>query len=99
MQVNIQEPIWDGYKVGIAKRLITEDIEMTISYRDKKGNLTFPETYLMEKKKALGYPSRAPIGRIPELKIIPIKDFTIKKQVILSPEEKARQDYLRSQGL
>lgn len=78
--ITIKEPIWCmGPGVGIAIHKIPThgNLQIQISYKDKQGNKPYPHTYTMEGKKALTYTVRAAKGNVPELRIIPIRDFTI----------------------
>jgi hypothetical protein len=78
-KIIINTPIWKDRSVGIKKDIITEDIEVEIAYRDKFGNKVYPDILVMEKSKALSYPTKS-FGNTPKLQIIPIADFNKKKE-------------------
>lgn len=78
-KVIIKFPIWkEPRSVGIKHELITDDIEMQISYRDKKGKLLYPDPFYMDKKHALSYPM-VPLKKNTKVfvHIIPIIDFVV----------------------
>lgn len=74
MKIEIKVPIWGKRAIGIANYKITEDLEVTISYKDVDGNLVYPGIYRMSKDKALSYPTQT-IKQGIVLHIIPIRDF------------------------
>ena len=98
MKFTINSPIWATRSVGIKRSSIREDIEVEISYSDRHGNKVFPHRYIMEKKRALAYPSKS-FGNTPKLQIIPISAFEIKEPEVLSEDEKDRREYMKSMGL
>lgn len=73
--IEIHSPIWKDRSVGIASYKIDQDIEVEITYKDKKGERMFPCRFFMTREKALSYPSKMVKNVV--LKIIPISDFQI----------------------
>lgn len=71
----INEPLWDGNKVGIAAHRVKLDdmIEIKISYRDRHGNLIHPHLYIMDCKEVRKYPIQVRKGV--KLHLVPIEDF------------------------
>ena len=74
----IREPYWNGTKgqpsVGLNDIRITDDVEVVILYKNNKGERQYPDTYQMDKNKALSYPTK-PCKNGVVLRIIPIGDF------------------------
>lgn len=74
---DIKVPIWkDGGKVGLATHKIHEHNIVTISKKDKQGNLYHPNPYYISGKKARTYITE-PVKSNPNihLYIIPISDL------------------------
>lgn len=69
-----------GYKKrgNCGKKLIYGDNFIEITYKDKQGNRLYPNTYVIDKGKALCYPTQILDGGI-KLRIIPIDDLEILK--------------------
>lgn len=78
IRYDIKKPIWNGRAVGIAAHRLVPgtSIEMTISYKDKDGNLLYPGKYRMACSKAKKYKTQQVVGGV-VLHIIPIKDFEV----------------------
>lgn len=74
-------PKWNGGKriIGIAKKKITDDLEVICLYKDSAGNLIYPNSFFITKEKALSYPEASyPSkfgGMTPVLKEIPVDDM------------------------
>lgn len=77
INVAIKEPFWKEKAVGIAEDIITNDICVTIDYKNKYGTKTYPYKYFMAKEKALTYPKFMRKGRV--LRIIKIDDMEVRK--------------------
>ena len=79
----IKEPIWSTRSVGIADYRLSEDLLVSISYKDKDGNQVFPGKFLVKSAIAKTYPTQKiksnPAGNL-RLHIIPIKDLLEWKQ-------------------
>ena len=71
----IATPIWDGGKkeraIGIADFRLP--CLVNISYKDKHGNLVYPNKYVVTKEKAKNYPIKI-LGPV-KLRIIPISEL------------------------
>jgi len=76
-KLNINTPIWKTKSVGIADRLLNDDIEINILYKDKYGNRLYPATYTVKKELVKKFPVQYIRGVA--LHIIPIARLTIKK--------------------
>lgn len=78
IEYEIKKPWWDGEKVGIAERRLVSGATMaiTISYKDVRGTLVYPHTYLMPCRKIKTYSTYMTKGT--KLFIVPIKDFNIE---------------------
>lgn len=99
-KVIILVPIWKDRSIGIAEEYAKQEkLEVEIAYRDKTGRQIYPDIYEISGRELKTYPRRK-FGNTPMLYIVPIKDLKIKMpEPVLSAEEKARQDYFRTQGL
>lgn len=90
MAIEIRTPIWKTRSVGINSKLISPDkeLEVKITYRDKNGNLLYPNILKMSGKKALSYESMVVKGVV--LRIIPIADMEdttkVKPKEVSSPK-------------
>ena len=79
LKYDIKEPVWrDGGAVGIASRRLVDgtSMDVTISYRDKQGNLVYPHTYRMACRKIRKYPTKTLYQGI-VLHVVPIADFEV----------------------
>lgn len=103
MRVKINEPIWNGEKVGIKKSLLSGEgtLEVEVLYKDKNGNRVFPHLYTMTFEKASFYPTHPADGRKPALVYIPIDAFDASEIVekVLTKEQKEENEYRSTQGL
>ena len=73
----IREPIWCSKAVGISEYNAQDDLQITISYKNKYHQKIYPATYTITKEKIITYPIKY-CGKT-KLYIIPIKDLTIKE--------------------
>ena len=74
MIIKIRTPIWKSKSVGINKKYMTgEDIKVKILYKEKTGNLLWPNVLTMKSSKALTYSTMYIRGNT--IHIIPIADF------------------------
>ena len=77
--ITIRKPIWDGLKVGIAEyKLAGGEVAINIDYTDKRGELLWPETFLLTKREAMHYPQQKVRGTT--LRIIPIDELRIQRE-------------------
>ena len=76
-KLNIKVPIWKNRSVGIADRLLNDDVEINILYKDKNGNRMFPATYIAKKELVKKFPVQFIRGL--KLYIVPIAKLEIKK--------------------
>jgi len=76
-KLNINTPIWKTKSIGIAERLLNDDIEINILYKDKNGNRLFPDTYIAKKELVKKFPVQYIRGVA--LHIIPIAKLKIKE--------------------
>ena len=75
----IKEPIWSTRSVGIADYRLSEDLMVSISYKDQNGNQVFPGKFLVKRDIARKYPTQI-LKKDLKLYIIPIKDLLEWKQ-------------------
>jgi len=75
-KLNINTPIWKTKSIGIAERLLNDDIEINILYKDKNGNRLFPDTYIVKKELVKKFPVQYIRGVA--LHIIPIAKLKVK---------------------
>ena len=75
-KLNINVPIWKTKSIGIADRLLTDDVEINILYIDKHGNRMFPDTYIAKKELVKKFPVQFIRGVA--LHIVPIAKLKIK---------------------
>ena len=75
--LNINTPIWKTKSVGIAKRLLNDDVEINILYKDKNGNRLYPATYIAKKELVRKFPVQFIRGI--KLHIVPIAKLKIKE--------------------
>ena len=76
-KLNINTPIWKNKAVGIAERLLNDDVEIEILYKDKNGNRLYPATYTIKKELAKKFPVQFIRGI--KLYIVPIAKLKIKE--------------------
>ena len=76
-KLNINTPIWKTKSVGIAERLLNDDVEIEILYKDKNGNRLYPATYTIKKELAKKFPVQFIRGM--KLYIVPIAKLKIKE--------------------
>ena len=73
--VTIRRPIWDGgtkqRAVGVAEYQLP--CFVNISYKDKHGDLIYPNKYLVTREKGMQYPVQ--VRRNVRLRIIPISEL------------------------
>jgi hypothetical protein len=75
-KLNINIPIWKTKSVGIADRLLNDDVEINILYKDKNGNRLYPATYIAKKELVKKFPVQYIRGV--SLHIVPIAKLKIK---------------------
>jgi hypothetical protein len=76
-KLNINTPIWKTKSVGIADRLLNDDVEINILYKDKNGNRLYPATYTAKKELVKKFPVQYIRGIA--LHIVPIAKLKIKE--------------------
>ena len=76
-KLNINTPIWKTKSVGIADRLLNDDVEINILYKDKNGNRLYPATYTAKKELIKKFPVQYIRGVA--LHIVPIAKLKIKE--------------------
>jgi hypothetical protein len=76
-KLNINIPIWKTKSVGIADRLLNDDVEINILYKDKNGNRLYPATYTAKKELVKKFPVQYIRGIA--LHIVPIAKLKIKE--------------------
>ena len=76
-KLNILVPIWKNRAVGIAERLLNDDVEIQILYKDKNGNRLYPATYIAKKELVKKFPVQFIRGN--KLHIVPIAKLKIKE--------------------
>ena len=76
-KLNIKIPIWKNKAVGIAERLLNDDVEINILYKDKNGNRLYPATYIAKKELVKKFPVQFIRGI--KLHIVPIAKLKIKE--------------------
>jgi hypothetical protein len=83
----INEPIWNGDKVGIAEHRVAVDdlIEIKLDYRDQHGNLVHPHLYVIKCARVRKYPTQMVKGK--KLHIVPLSDFRWARRQDDSPRE------------
>jgi hypothetical protein len=73
--IEIKAPIWKSRSIGIADyKIRCGDNLVRITYRDKGGNLLYPNTYNISGDRARTYPIQT-IREGVDLRIIPIADL------------------------
>jgi hypothetical protein len=77
-KLNINTPIWKTKSVGIADRLLNDDVEINILYKDKNGNRLYPATYTAKKELIKKFPVQYIRGVA--LHIVPIAKLKIKEK-------------------
>jgi hypothetical protein len=77
-KLNINTPIWKTKSVGIADRLLNDDVEIEILYKDKNGNRLYPATYTIKKELAKKFPVQFIRGM--KLYIVPIAKLKVKDE-------------------
>jgi len=75
-KLNIKIPIWKNRAVGIAERLLNDDVEIQILYKDKNGNRLYPDIYIAKKELVKKFPVKFIRGI--KLHIVPIAKLKIK---------------------
>jgi hypothetical protein len=75
--LTIKVPIWKSKSIGIADRLLNDDVEVKISYRKKDGELLYPATYFIKKELVKKFPIQVISGI--KLHIVPIHKLTVIK--------------------
>jgi len=81
VKIQIREPIWkEPWAVGVKVEKITGDLEVYVSYRNRKGKLILPLPMTITKEDALACPTIKikRNGREIRLKRIPIDDMGVK---------------------
>ena len=76
-KLNIKIPIWKNRAVGIAERLLNDDVEIQILYKDKNGNRLYPDIYIAKKELVKKFPVKFIRGI--KLHIVPIAKLKIKE--------------------
>lgn len=76
-KLNIKVPIWKNKSIGIAERLLNDDVEINILYKDKNGNRLFPYIYIAKKELVKKFPVQFIRGL--KLYIVPIAKLKIKE--------------------
>lgn len=76
-KLNINVPIWKTKSVGIAERMLNDDVEINILYKDKNGNRLYPATYIAKKELVKKFPVQFIRGV--KLHIVPIAKLKIKE--------------------
>jgi len=76
--ITIREPIWKTRSVGIKVKNLdpTEIITISISYKDKEGNLMFPGTFAMSVGEIQSYPTQI-VSYGVKLHLVPINDLKV----------------------
>ena len=74
-EYNISKPIWYNRSIGIADYRLTDDLLVSITYKDQHGNRVWPDKYLVTKDFANQYPKQNIKGN--NLHIIPINDLRV----------------------
>jgi hypothetical protein len=77
-KLDIKVPIWKNRSVGIAERLLNDDVEIEILYKDKNGNRLYPATYTIKKELAKKFPVQFIRGM--KLYIVPIAKLKVKDE-------------------
>ena len=76
-KIDIRKPIWKkprSIELNIAGFPVDDQVEISISYKNKDDKLLYPDTWLIEIKKLAGYPIQKVQGGV-LLNIIPIEDL------------------------
>ena len=76
-KIDIRTPIWKSKSVGIADRMLNDDIEINILYKTKEGNRLYPCTYTIKKELVKKFPIQFVNGV--KLHIVPISKLKIKE--------------------
>ncbi len=79
LKLVIETPIWrDGGAVGVAARRLVDGtmMDVTISYKDKAGNLVYPHIYRIACSKIRKYPTKT-LREGVVLHVVPIRDFEV----------------------
>jgi len=73
--VTIKTPIWKTRSIGIATHLLDDDVRVKISYRNKNGDLLYPNDFFLPK----GYANQFPLQRMSSnimVRLVPISSLT-----------------------
>ena len=76
-KIDIRTPIWKSKSVGIAERMLNDDIEINILYKNKEGVRLYPCTYTIKKELVKKFPIQFVNGV--KLHIVPIAKLKILK--------------------
>ena len=76
-KIDIRVPIWKSKSVGIADRMLNDDIEINILYKNKEGVRLYPCTYTIKKELVKKFPIQFVNGV--KLHIVPIAKLKILK--------------------
>jgi hypothetical protein len=74
-EIIIHSLIWATQSVGVAEDKVDDDLCIKIDYKNKFGDLLYPDMYFIKKEKVFSYPTQTWKGK--KLYIIPIKDLEI----------------------
>jgi hypothetical protein len=80
-KITIRVPIWNynnEHAIGIKAEKVTANFQISISYKDKNGQLLYPDTYFMTKEEIQKF-ERKLLGGM-NVYIIPIRCLKIKEK-------------------
>lgn len=75
-RIKIREPIWATHSIGIADYLLTENIEIEITYINLNRIKLYPDTYIATPEFIKQFPTQ--IRKKIVLHIVPINQLTVK---------------------
>lgn len=79
----IKEPIWKGRKVGLDVHDVNDDtiVEVQIDYKNKDGNLAYPQVFQILASKVKTYTADVKLARRGiDVRLVPINDLTVIDQ-------------------
>ena len=78
----IKEPVWKDNSIGIADFRLKNDLQVDITYKNKKNERIFPDTYIIKNPKLINRDSQIIYGRkiykflISELEVYTQKEYS-----------------------